>query len=228
MAGNCIVDSTRGGWGGRNSAADPERSSIRLADEIEPRRGQSIRLREQRRSNRLVVRLATTAVGWPNQVISRRRRQAKGWREAMRTRFPGIIKAILEAQDALRRGSVHQPLDWGLKVYRLRTTSDIAFRWATAQDPKPEAWRDCLAQWLSELRTTGEEHQVTHRGAMWVGSGQEGGQHRPALAEDRDWGGGRPRRANIVPGYLDGTRATLVGSRAGCGSVRPDCEHVAA
>ena len=106
---------------------------------------------EQRRIKGLAVRLATTAVGVAELGDLTPATTGEGVRETMGTRFPGIAKAILNAQDARYGAAACTTLmDWGLKAYRLRRKSDVAFRWATAEDPKLEPWRNCLAQWLSE------------------------------------------------------------------------------
>jgi hypothetical protein len=42
------------------------------------------------------------------------------------------------------------PKDWGLRKYRVRKKSDVAFVWATAQDPTLELWQRYLAEWLAD------------------------------------------------------------------------------
>jgi len=106
--------------------------------------------RERRRAQGLALRIATTAAGVRELGDLTPVTTAETVREAMGTRTPGIIKAILDAQ-GVRYGAVGvTPKDWGLRKYRVRKKSDVAFVWATAQDPTLELWQRYLAEWLAD------------------------------------------------------------------------------
>ena len=107
--------------------------------------------REARRAKGLALRIATTTVGVRELGDLTPSTTAESLRQAMGTRYPGIVKAIVNAQEARYGPASCPPLrDWGLGVYRVRKKSDVRFLWATESDPELEPWRHCLAQWLVE------------------------------------------------------------------------------
>lgn len=107
--------------------------------------------REARRAKGLALRIATTAVGVRELGDLTPSTTAGSLRQAMGTRYPGIVKAIVNAQE-VRYGPSSCPTirDWGVALVRVRKKSDARFLWATESDPELEPWRHCLAQWLVE------------------------------------------------------------------------------
>ncbi len=107
--------------------------------------------RERRRTLGLALRIATTAVGVRELGDLTPATTAETVREAMGTRAPGIVRAILNAQGVRYGAAVNlTPKDWGLKRYRVRKKSDPTFAWAVVRDPTLDLWRRYLTEWLAD------------------------------------------------------------------------------
>ena len=107
--------------------------------------------REARRAQGLALRIATATVGVRELGDLTPPTTAESLSQAMGTRYPGIVKAIVNAQEVHYGPASCPPLrDWGLGVHRVRKKSDVRFLWATESDPELEPWRHYLAQWLAE------------------------------------------------------------------------------
>ena len=107
--------------------------------------------REARRAQGLALRIATTTVGVSELGDLTPPTTAESLRQAMGTRYPGIVKAIVSAQEVRYGPASCPPLrDWGVALYRVRKKSDVRFLWATESDTELEPWRHCLAEWLAE------------------------------------------------------------------------------
>ena len=106
---------------------------------------------ERRRAPGLALRIATTAVGMRELGDLTPATTSETVREAMGTRAPGIIRAILDAQRVCYGAAANVTAkDWGLKRYRVRKKSDTTFLWAVVQDPMLDLWRRYLAEWFAE------------------------------------------------------------------------------